>query len=162
MRFQLRPDVKALMVNEIARPVFGIQLGVMASCPFADLTVERIISDQLDSVLIPPGRIVRGIVSGRIEVRSAHLFGAEQTHIISARRTQPAVGAVEIIVSCLAVIRDIRSLSGLVVPSDQVDAKVSVRKVSGAFVDRIRSGVNGFSGCGIKFQEEHSAGPGAV
>ena len=53
VRLQLRLDIEALVVDQVAAAVRSVQLRIMSCRSFSDLVKEAVVADQLDPVLIP-------------------------------------------------------------------------------------------------------------
>ena len=162
MCLKLRIHVKTLMVNEVAQAILVDQCRVVSGCAFADLVIEAVVSDQLDAVIVIVLAALGSISSCSIDVRPGRIFGAEETHVISAFSGQAAVGFIQIVIAGFRIILDIWSLAGLMVAACKVHAEVAVHEIAGDLIGGVDTRINGFAGCRIELEKEQSAGPGAV
>ena len=162
MCLELRIHVKTLMVNEVAQAILVDQCGVVSGCAFADLVIEAVVSDQLDAVIVIVLAALGSISSCSIDIRTGRIFGAEETHVISALSGQAAVSFIQIVIAGLRIILDIRSLAGLMIAACKMDAEVAVYEIAGDLIGGVDTRINGFTGRRIELEQEQSAGPGAV
>ena len=74
MRLELRIHVKTLMVDEIAGAVLIDQRRIVSGCAFADLVIEAVVANQLDTIIVVALTALGSISSCGIHIRSGRIF----------------------------------------------------------------------------------------